>query len=463
MAAPALGVEDDELRDDVRQLIAKGPLTTFQLAALAVCIGLNMLDGFDILAMSFSASGVQAAWGLTHAQLGRLLSAGLVGMAFGSLFLAPCADRFGRRRIILLAGVIAGTGMLGSTAARGFADLLILRALTGIGIGATIASVAVVVSEYSPDRWRSAALAAYATGYPVGAALGGGLATLAIPRYGWRAAFAIGGTMSLLMLLIAWRRLPESLDFLLTRRPPGTLPRLNALLTRMGLPAVSAVPEPVASAALVAGRARVPLRLLLTPTTALVWVTFFCTMAAFYFFVLWTPRLLSEGGSSAAQGLTAGFLLNLGGIAGCGGFAIVAARFDAQRLLFGSLIAAALLIAAFGAVVHRLDLALWTALLLGILSNAAMSGLYAVGPPLYPTVVRATGMGWAVGIGRLGAILGPLAVGGLLDHGWEPAQLYFLFSAPFVVAAISLLLIARSAARVTVGVQPDISPRSSRA
>jgi len=151
----------------------QGPLTAFQLGAIAVCIGLNMLDGFDILAMSFSASGVKAAWGLQNSQLGALLSAGLVGMALGSLFLAPCADRWGRRRIVLLSGTIAGIGMSGSTAARGFADLLALRALTGIGIGGTIASVAVVVSEYAPDRWRSAALAAYATGYPVGATIGG--------------------------------------------------------------------------------------------------------------------------------------------------------------------------------------------------------------------------------------------------------------------------------------------------
>jgi benzoate transport len=429
--------------NDVQQRVAQGPLTSFQLAAIAVCIGLNMLDGFDILAMSFSASGVKAAWGLQNSELGALLSAGLVGMALGSLFLAPCADRWGRRRIILLSGMIAGIGMLGSTAARGFADLLVLRALTGIGIGGTIASVAVVVSEYAPDRWRSAALAAYATGYPVGATVGGALTALAIPRYGWRSAFAIGGAMTLVLLLVAWRRLPESLDFLVTRRPPGALSRLNALLERMGFQALSVLPERAAAPGLGVGGAS-SLRLLLTGRTLLIWVTFFCTMAAFYFIVSWTPRLLNAAGLTAAQGLTGGVLLNLGGIAGCGGFAVAAARADAHRLLFGALIASALLIAAFGIAVHRLDLALWTALLLGVLANAAMAGLYSVGPPLYPTAVRATGMGWAVGIGRLGAIMAPLASGALLDRGWAPAQLYYLFSGPFVVAAIAMLVIGRS-------------------
>ncbi len=430
--------------NDVQQRVVQGPLTAFQLGAIAVCIGLNMLDGFDILAMSFSASGVKAAWNLQNSELGALLSAGLVGMALGSLFLAPCADRWGRRRIVLLAGMIAGIGMLGSTAARGFADLLALRALTGIGIGATIASAAVVVSEYAPGRWRGAALAAYATGYPVGATIGGALTALAIPRYGWRSAFAIGAAMSLVLLLVAWRRLPESLDFLVTRRPPGALSRLNALLGRMSLPAVSVLPEPPAAEA---DAGRTPLRLLLTPTTVLVWVTFFCTMAAFYFIVSWTPRLLNAAGLTATQGLTGGVLLNLGGIVGCGGFAVAAARADARRLLLGALVASALLIAAFGIAVHRLDLALWTALLLGVISNAAMAGLYSVGPPLYPTAVRATGMGSAIGIGRLGAILAPLASGALLDHGWAPAQLYYLFSGPFVVAAIAMLIIGRSPPR----------------
>jgi benzoate transport len=437
--------------NNVRQLVAQGPLTSFQWVVLALCVGLNMLDGFDVLAMSFSASGVKAAWNLLNAQLGQLLSAGLVGMAAGSLLLAPTADAYGRRRVILLSVLIAGVGMLGSMSARGFAELLGWRALTGIGIGGTIASVAVLVSEYAPDRWRSAALAAYSTGYPVGATIGGALTALAIPRYGWRSAFAIGGVMTLALLVVAWRALPESLDFLATRHPPGALPRLNALLERMRLPALSALPEPFGADR--AGREEpTRLRELLTPITLLLWVTFFCTMAAFYFFVSWTPRLLNAAGLSATSGLTAGVLLNLGGILGCGGFAVAAARADARRLLIGSLIASALLIAAFGMVVHRPDLALWTALVLGVLSNAAMSGLYAVGPPLYPTAIRATGMGAAIGVGRFGAILAPLAAGALLDRGWEPAQLYYLFSGPFALATLAMLVIGPSRAPLAVAV-----------
>jgi MFS family permease len=178
------------------------------------------------------------------------------------------------------------------------------------------------------------------------------------------------------------------------------------------------------------------------PSTLLVWIVFFCTMSGFYFILSWTPRLLNAAGLSAGQGMTGGVLLNLGGIAGCGLFAFAAARADTHRLLLGALLGSALLIAVFGLVMSHPDIALlWTALLLGVIANAAMAGLYAVGPPLYPTAVRTTGMGWAIGIGRVGAILAPVASGALLDRGWLPAQLYFFFGAPFVVAAAALVLI----------------------
>ena len=203
--------------------LARDPITPFQVAVIALCVGLNMLDGFDVLAMSFAASGVKADWHLPDGRLGALLSAGLVGMGAGSLILGPCADRWGRRIVVLLSVAVAAFGMLGSALARDYTGLLVLRILTGIGIGGTIASVAVIVSEYAPDSWRGTALAIYATGYSIGATIGGMLAAYAIPRYGWRAAFVIGGSLSLLMLPLAWRKLPESLDFLSARAAPSRL------------------------------------------------------------------------------------------------------------------------------------------------------------------------------------------------------------------------------------------------
>jgi MFS family permease len=141
---------------ELQRRVTEGPLTPFQLLAIGVCVCLNMVDGFDILAMLFAASGIKSDWHLTDSQLGYLFSAGLVGMGIGSLSIAPWADRLGRRPSVLLSVAIAGLGMVGSVAASGFAPLLLLRVLTGVGIGGTIASVAVAVSEYAAIRWHIA-------------------------------------------------------------------------------------------------------------------------------------------------------------------------------------------------------------------------------------------------------------------------------------------------------------------
>jgi benzoate transport len=433
--------------NELRQTVGEAALSPFQGAIIGVCILLNMLDGFDILVMSFCASSIKAAWGLSDSQLGTLLSAGLVGMGAGSLLLGSCADRWGRRPLVLISMTLAALGMAGAVAARDFSDLLVLRFITGLGIGGTIASVAVLVSEYAPDRWRSAALAAYATGYPIGATVGGALTAMAIPHYGWRSAFAIGGILSVTLLLVAARWLPESLDFLLARRPRNAVGKLNSLLARMCRAPLTALPEMTPVEAGLAGFGG-RLSLLLTRVNLLVWLLFFCTMAGFYFIVSWTPRLLNAAGLSASQGLTGGVLLNLGGIVGCASFAVAAARANATRLLFASLLISAALVIVFGLTLTKLTLALSTALLLGIIANAAMSGLYAVGPPLYVAGARATGMGWAIGVGRLGAILAPIGSGLLLERHWPPSQLYILSSLPFIVAALSMLAIRKASAAV---------------
>jgi benzoate transport len=428
-----------------RDLIGERPMSPFQIAAVVVGVCLNMLDGFDILAMSFAANGVKSDWHLAGTQLGFLFSAGLVGMGLGSLVLGPVADLRGRRPVVLFSVALAGVGMLGSAATQGFWGLLVMRTVTGFGIGGAIACVAVVVSEFSSNRWRAAALAAFSTGYPIGATLGGLLTKYTIDRYGWQSAFVIGGVMTLLLLPVAWFRLPESLDFLLARQPTGALTRANVLLAAMRLPAITTLPGSAAASRPGHESVISELKLILTPTTAFVWTTFFFTMAAFYFILSWTPRLLTQAGLSATQGLTGGVILNLGGIVGCGGFAIAAAFADARRLLIVSLVGSAILIVLFGLVLAHLDLALWTALFLGIIANSAMSGLYAVGPPLYPAVARATGMGWAIGVGRIGAILAPLLSGALLDSGWQPRQLYFLYALSFAIAVIATLAIGRGA------------------
>ena len=431
---------------ELRDLIGNGPMSKFQWVALAACVGLNMLDGFDVLVMSFTASGVSAEWNLTGGQLGWLLSAGLLGMAAGSLFLAPRADRFGRRTIIMVCVSIVTAGMLLCGFAHSFLELALLRIVTGIGVGGILACATVLVAEYSSERWRNTASCLYTAGYSMGATAGGAVAAVLIARYGWRSAFQFGAVLSFVMLPAVYWGLPESLDFLITRRPADVLPRINALLRRLNRAAIGVLPAPGSQHGPLESAS---LRLLFSApfarSTILIWIAFFFMMAGYYFVFGWTPRLLTASGLTAQQGITSGVLLSLGGIVGTIAFAFTAAAFEIRRLTCACLFATGVLVGLFAMVLPVLGVALVTGLLLGGVVNGAMAGLYAITPRLYQPHVRTTGMGWAIGIGRSGAILAPIATGVLVDHGWRPMQLYFAFTTAFFIPTLALATLSQLA------------------
>ncbi|MBB5882046.1 benzoate transport [Xanthomonas arboricola] len=413
-------------------------MTPFQWRAVAVCVLLTMLDGFDVMAMAFTAPHVSAQWQLSGKLLGALFSAGLVGMAAGSLLLAPLADRIGRRATILACLAILTVGMGASALATGVWQLGALRAFTGIGIGGMLACVAVIAAEYSTARWRSTALALQATGYPIGATLGGAIAALLLQQWSWHAVFGLGALGSLLCVPLVLAFLPESLDFLIARRPPGAAARFNAVLARMGMPPHAILPSPPQIPNRAQGYAAlfVPA---LRRQSLLIALAFFLLMFAFYFVLSWTPKLLVVAGLSAAQGVTGGVLLNLGGIAGGAVFSALAARARLSRLTAGALGISALALLAFGLYSTVLSWAFATAVLSGAALFAAIAGLYAVAPVVFTAAERSTGMGWAIGVGRFGAIASPLCVGLLVDAGWSPAALYLACSVPLLLAAVAVL------------------------
>lgn len=418
-------------------------MSRLQVAAVAVCITLNMLDGFDVLVVAFTASAISADWSLSGAQLGVLLSAGLFGMAGGSLFLAPWADRFGRRVIILFCLTLITLGMLLSAAAQNMVQLAALRVFTGIGIGGMLASIGVITSEYSSNKWRSTNISLQATGYPVGATIGGSIAAVLIANYGWRAAFLFGAIISALMFPAVLRYLPESMDFLLARRPAGALERVNELLRRMGHAQMAQLPQMPELLPVTAGQEpRNPLRGLFAGpakrSTVLIWSSFFLLMFSFYFIMSWTPRLLVSAGLSAQQGITGGVLLNLGGIAGGSLFAWLASRFALRRLTYAYLGITAVCAVIFGFIATELTTAFVIALAIGIFLFGSMAGLYSLAPVLYPANTRTTGMGWAIGIGRIGAILSPMIAGLLVDAGWTTSYLYAAFALPLLAAVLSV-------------------------
>ncbi|MHB9799464.1 MFS transporter [Pseudomonas sp. MT3] len=430
---------------DLRGALEQGAMNRFQWTAIGICIVLNMIDGFDVLVMAFTAASVSAEWGLNGAQVGLLLSAGLFGMAAGSLFIAPRADQFGRRPLILFCLLLCGVGMLLSALSQTPTQLALLRGLTGLGIGGILASSNVIAAEYANKRWRPLAVSLQSTGYALGATFGGLLAVWLIGHWGWRSVFLAGGLISLAAIPLVLAGLPESLDFLLARRPANALARVNALARRLGLASLDALPEArareqggVAMLQLLAPELRRP--------TLLIWLLFFLAMFGFYFIMSWTPKLLVAAGLTAQQGITGGVLLSIGGIFGAALVGALSARLPLARVLQGFMLVTAALLVLFLASATSLAAALGLGLLIGLFANGCIAGLYALSPLVYPAGVRATGVGWAIGVGRLGAILSPTVAGVLLDDGWQPLHLYGLFAVVFVLAA-GVLLGLRPAAR----------------
>jgi benzoate transport len=413
-------------------------MSRFQIIAVAICVGLNMLDGFDVLVVAFTAASIGAEWKLAGAQLGILLSAGLLGMSIGSLLLAPFGDRFGRRPIILTCLVLMSIGMLLSAGAPDISSLAALRVVTGIGIGGMLAAMNVITAEYASDHWRNTAMSAQATGYPIGATIGGTIAAVLIDTSGWRSVYVFGGIVSLLMIPIVLRGLPESMDFLISKRPKGALTKLNALLRRMQRPEIAALPERGLRAQGQKQDERAALlQLLRGPNRAVTigsWLAFFLVMTAFYFVLSWTPKLLVSAGSSTGQGITGGVLLNVGGIAGGVVFGYVSSRLPLGRLIIGCLMATSVLLVLFGTFATTLGPALVIAVLLGASIFGCMIGLYALAPLLYSATTRTTGMGWAIGIGRIGGIVAPALAGVLVDIGWKNGPIYYVFALPLLLA-----------------------------
>jgi benzoate transport len=426
---------------DLAAVLERQRMTPFQIAAVAICTILNAIDGFDVLAISFAAPVLAEEWTLPPGELGILFSSGLAGMTAGSLLLAPLADRIGRRWMTLASLIGVTLGMFLSAAAQDAVQLALTRVLTGLGIGAMLPSLTTVVAEYSSTRRRELSIGVWATGYPIGATLGGIGAVFVVDSFGWRGIFVLGGLLSLAMIPIVIWRLPESLAFLATRRPRGALVRINLLLRRVGRQEIDQIPEPPAAQA--RARARDVVRGRLGARSAALWSAFFCVMMSFYFVLSWTPKLLVDAGLRAEQGISGGVLLNLGGIAGALGLGLLAARVGPFRIVTLTMAAGAVALALFGLFAHGIVLAMTLAVVVGYLIFGSMVGLYSIMPSVYPTEVRNTGSGVSVGVGRIGAIASPFVAGLLLEIGWSGSSIYVLFALPLLAAGAATFLLER--------------------
>lgn len=432
---------------DPRELIAQSPMSPLQIIAIVLCVMLNALDGFDILAISFASPGIAADWGIDRAALGLVLSMELIGMAIGSVALGNLADRWGRRPTILGCLVLMSGGMYLASIAADVVSLSVIRLLTGFGIGGMLAATNAMVAEFSNARRRHMAVVIMAAGYPLGAIIGGTVVSVLLTHFDWRAVFVFGAVVTAVYIPMVWILLPESVAYLTEKKPLRALEKVNATLIRMGHNALASLPE------ITTVESRAGISELLTPpllrTTLLLTLAYFMHIMTFYFILKWTPKIVVDMGFVASSAGGVLVWANVGGIAGSLLLSMLTQKFNVRVLVIGAMVMSFVTVILFGfapADLHKLAM---LAALAGFFTNSAVVGLYAIFAQSFPTRVRAGGTGLVIGVGRGGAALGPIVAGFLFAGGYTLPVVALLMAAGSIVALVALVVLGSTAGDTT--------------
>ncbi len=417
-----------------KSLIDHNPMSTFQVLIVAICFILNMNDGIDVLVVSFSGSEIVKEWGLSKTELGYIFSAGLMGMTVGAFFLAPLGDKIGRRKVFILSLVLITGGMLLVFVSAAYWQLLLLRFLTGMGIGGILPTMAATASEFSNNKRRDFNVGLVQAGWPVGAIFTGFFCAYAIPAYGWRFAFLFAGCISLSMLVLVWVYMTDSLDFLSKQQPENAQQKINTLLGKMGHEGILSLPEKPLH------QTTAPVKALFSPeyrnSTFKLWVAIFFGFLTLYTLMSWVPNIAKEAGLPFDMATYVGIALNAGAAIGTAGLGFVAGRFGLRKTVLGFMLCAFAVMLIYGNVPLTTALIFVTIFLIGIFVQGGFNGIYPTISRVYPTEIRTTGVGFSIGVGRFGAILGPTLFGVLSDAGFSTATLFSLFSLPLLVTGL---------------------------
>jgi AAHS family 4-hydroxybenzoate transporter-like MFS transporter len=429
---------------DVAQFIDQQPVGGFQIKLLLTCAAVLFLDGFDTQAIGYVAPALAREWGLTKGALGPVFSAGLFGLMIGALIFGPLADRIGRKKIIIFSTLAFGIGTFATAFINDVNTLLAIRFLTGLGLGGAMPNAVAMTSEFSPHRRRATMVMIMFCGFSVGAALGGLLAAALIPQFGWRSVFVAGGLAPLLLVPILALRLPESVRFLaLTGRAHARVAQLLGFINPKAAFAPATrfvVHEP--------GLAGIPVLHLFrdgrAPVTLLLWVVFFMSLLDLYFLSNWLPTVLNDLGASVSASAVIGSMLQVGGVVGTFALGSVIDRFSFRALAL-VYFAAVFAVGAIGQLGHSVVLVTLAIFAAGFCIVGGQIAANALAATYYPTSVRATGVGWALGIGRVGSIVGPLVGGALLTAKWSTGSVFIAAAAAALCAALAAFSLSRLA------------------
>jgi AAHS family 4-hydroxybenzoate transporter-like MFS transporter len=421
---------------DVQQFINQHKFSRTQIVTLLLCFLIVAVDGFDTASIGFIAPAIREQWGLDPAHMAPVFGAGLFGLMIGSLAFGPVADRIGRKATLMICVAFFGLASLASAWSPSLQVLVVLRFLTGLGLGGAMPNAITLSAEYAPDKHRSVLVTTMFCGFTLGSALGGILAAYIVAQFGWEA-----------MLPLLAVALPESARYMVTRGMPAE--RVTRILQRIAPEAnlsnaryALAEPPPAGS----------PVKQLFDPQlrrgTIILWVMFFMCMMIIYLLSSWLPTLIKNTGRTLQDASLVTAMFQIGGTVGSIALGRLMDRLNPQRVLATAYLVGAAFIALIGHTTHSTPLLVLAVFVAGFCASGGQVGGNALAAGFYPTSNRATGVSWALGIGRIGSILGSMSGGWMLTMGWGLSTVFEAVAVPAVIAAVCVLFMQQRPARL---------------
>jgi AAHS family 4-hydroxybenzoate transporter-like MFS transporter len=426
---------------DISAVIDSNKVSFFQIWIL-VLVGLTVvIDGFDVQAMGYVAPAIIQAWGVDKATLGPVFGAGLFGMLVGSLVLSVLADKIGRRPVLIGASLFFAIIMISTAHVTTITQLIVMRFIAGLGLGAIMPNAMALAGEFSPKRNRVTLMMWVSCGFTVGAVLGGLLSSVMIPAWGWQSVFYLGGAIPLVLSMLMYFQVPESMQFLVVRgkntdyvkdclrkiAPSLQVDRNTRyvlLEAKGGAPVVELFRG---------GRAR---------GTVLLWIINFMNLLNLYFLANWLPTIAKSAGLSLTTAVLLGTMLQVGGVIGTVAMGPIIDRFGFYKVLVPVFLVAAVTIAMIGQPGTSLALLFTVVTITGLCIIGGQPAVNALAATYYDTSERSTGIGWSLGIGRIGSIVGPVLGGELIRLKWSDSDIFLAVAVPAVISALMLILMA---------------------
>ena len=421
---------------DPLSVLASSPMSALQVTVVAITLVLTALDGFDVLSISIASPGIAAEWHIDRGVLGVVLSAELGGMAAGSLLLGVLADRMGRRPIVLACLALMSVGMLMAAVAKGSADLCIWRTLTGFGIGGILASVSAIAAEFSSAARREMSVSIMSIGYPLGATVGGLVGAQLLRHHDWRSIFYFGAVMTMAFIPVVFLFMPESLHWLIAKRPGGALAKINRTLGRFGRSVIATLPQRGAATGNASWIE------LFSPQcrafTTLATLGYSLHVFTYYYVLKWLPTIVVDMGFKASSAAQVLFWMNIGSVVGAISFGLLAKRIGLKRLTAVVMLMCVTSVVAVSKSPRNLQVLSLICSCVGFCAAAGIVGLYAIFVRGFPVGSRTSGSGFGLGVGRCASVFAPIAAGILLRNGVAIATVSAIMGIGSLLGAVSI-------------------------